>query len=145
MNNYHSNIPNSNPIVKDDYVQIKQNGELGSHPQQPAYYSNVIPSNQLSLLTFDCYDIENDAQISPYLYNTSTNDTNVVNTILQEIPLCMIQLLKYPDKGTLYHLNGTIIANTTAITSFLIGNEEVEGVNQYALRYRPVLNQYSHR
>lgn len=49
MDNYYSGVANSLPVVTPMVVSIQQNGEVGDHSNDPAFYQNEIPSTGANL------------------------------------------------------------------------------------------------
>ncbi len=109
--------PNSLPIVYDERVHVKQNGEVeGDHSDDAAYYSTAIPAEDLATISLRAYDYDDT--------NRGGDDS------------LRIQITRLPSNGAaLYQSNGSKI--TQILTE--VPRSASHGGN-FTVRFRPPHN-----
>ena len=124
---YHAGLPNSLPVVESAALAVQENGEVGDHALDPAFYSAPIPAASLATLTLPAYD-QDDLPSSPNY-----------RVPMQELPRMRVWIQRLPTEGTgtLYYLNGTAIGACPAAVPY-------DGPSgSYLVRFRPALDVYS--
>ncbi|KAG5187961.1 hypothetical protein JKP88DRAFT_243655 [Tribonema minus] len=117
--NYDAYVPNSPPVAADVNVTVDEDGMVGNHYADPAYFLSDVPVLDLATITLPAaYDYESDpANLLSY------NASSVAPTLW---------LASLPTAGTLYTSAGVPITSVAAAPA-------VTG----ALRFRPARNAFS--
>ena len=119
LSRYAAGITNSTPSVYSSTVYIAEDGEEGNHYGEPESYLEAFPESELGDIVLDVYDSDTDVA-SPNLY-VDSNPRVFVDTL--------------PFTGFLVNTTGGNVVSTPF--------EVFHTGGQFAVRYRPLLNDYS--
>lgn len=119
LSRFSAGSPNSRPIAYDIVTSVQQNGEVGDHSNDPAFYSTEIVSAELATITLLPYDYDNVQAVS---------EEGMVRAEITSLP---------SNGGTLYHANGTQIS---VVPTEVFRNSSTGNIT---VRFRPKLNVHS--
>ena len=126
--NYAKGLPRSIPVPVSAKVSVQEDGEVGNHATQPAFYSAPIPTSQLAIINLRIVDID-DTPASPNY-----------NPVIGPRSVAVITSLPPPTLCQFYYLNGTALS-TAASAHATIHYSSV--TQSYPIRIRPAYNTYS--
>jgi hypothetical protein len=117
--NFNAGIPNSLPTVVGGMYTVKENGESGDHYSTPAFYLSQVPASELSPLTLDAFDLDE----QPYCALSCTRRTIT--------SWMYVKIVDFPVQGVLYTSNGTLLS---ALNPWVTKASQTES---FVVRYRP--------
>lgn len=115
---YAEGVANSIPLTNDMNVELKEDGELGMHYDDPKLYYDVFPESELDLFYLDYYDSDLDPTTA-----------NLINTP----PRAFLSSL--PSKGHIIDITGEPVLE--------LPYEFPNDINGTPVKFRPLLNEYS--
>jgi hypothetical protein len=117
--NFLAKVPNSVPVAANATVVVGQNGEVGTHYDTPAFYLSPVPVLELANISLPASDLDEDRGHPNY------NKSN---------PAMAVYIASLPARGTLYQLNGSVIASVPVL---------VDPYSSHTVRFRPRWNELS--
>ncbi|CAM9918792.1 unnamed protein product, partial [Phaeothamnion confervicola] len=130
--NYLAGLPDSLPVVSAVSVKISEDGEVGDHYDDPAFYLNVVPFDSLTGISLDVSDME-DTEGWP------SNEEGWTET--DEAPT--VYVASKPAAGTLYDSSGAAVATVPHALPAPEAGTAVDGKFNFTVRYRPPKDEYS--
>ncbi len=100
--NFARSLPNSLPVPESRSVVVQEDGEVGDHTADPAFYQRPIPSSELVFISLRASDFDENPD-SPNYRPQAKKETLKPVKILQMTPLDV------DSSGRFYFANGTEI------------------------------------
>lgn len=121
----YTGVPNSLPFPLTSVVHVQENGEVGNHFHDPAFYQSPIPSSQLALLNLSVFDFDD----QPVCPNFILNLLHPPSALVSSFPNPELCLLYREDGSEVNSMSPVVPSNTTTGT--------------IKLRIRPAKNKFS--
>ena len=121
--NYAAKLTNSAPVVSDVTVTVQEDGERGSHYDNPAWYRSEEDAGALAMVSLGAVDVDDDPNYVNY-----SPDNDIMKVYVASLPP------KY--LAVLYTLGGVEIPSLPAAVS-------MADDGNYSVRIRPAWNAFS--